>query len=459
MQPKCALCCSHAVKVCALCCIAVRSAKVYALCVVQLGQPRCVLLQSGQSRCVLYCSQVSQGVCFVCCIAVQLGSQVSGGVCYCNHAVVSVKACAVLLPSCSQWRCVVCCIAVMSPKVCCVILQSCNQWRHVLYCSQVSECMWCALYCSQVSEGVWCVLYCSHAVRSMKVCGVLQSCSQWRHVVCVALQSVKACCVCCIAVMHVVCMFRWWRRTVMASFCSSHRWTSRWQATGTSWSLMRASSSRSSHQTLLCKRPISHGCLSQNSGACAQIQGAVCTWPTGNTASMYCPTHRTPNLKDFWRAWSQLALWSQLLLPSISTRQLFWWATQAHKFTEVHLCKCVRKASLLAETAYTFRSCERVSFHPLDGSCDLWIKCFKKGSNSTFWSPFVQFDLLAVATYGREPIITMQMALSVLIRFVCRHPFCENPVSELLNAAFQWKLWMGWGWWFAGKIRCVCGCT
>ena len=79
--------------------------------------------------------------------------------------------------------------------------------------------------------------------------------------------------------------------------------------------------------------------------------------------------HYMPNLRELWRAWSELLLWSQLLC---------WWANQAHKCTEVRLCKPVsggRKTQRSCRSCIdALGRCEWFPFHPLDGKWDLWIK-------------------------------------------------------------------------------------
>ena len=86
--------------------------------------------------------------------------------------------------------------------------------------------------------------------------------------------------------------------------------------------------------------------------------------------------HHLPNLRELWRAWSQLVLWSQLLCR---------WANQAHKCTEVRVCKSVsggRKTPRCCRNCIdTLGSCEWFPFHPLDGKWDLWTK----GSNNIYF--------------------------------------------------------------------------
>ena len=95
--------------------------------------------------------------------------------------------------------------------------------------------------------------------------------------------------------------------------------------------------------------------------------------------------HYMPNLRELWRAWSELLLWSQLLC---------WWANQAHKCTEVRLCKPVlggRKTQRSCRNCIdALGRCEWFPFHPLDGKWDLWIK----GSKNIYFIHLCIIDLL-----------------------------------------------------------------
>ena len=140
-----------------------------------------------QSRCGLYCSHATKV-----CVVLQSCSE---GVCfvlYCSQ--VSQGVCFVC---CAVGSAKVCFIAVRSVKVC-AVLQS-GQPRCVLcvlYCSAVGQSgqWWCVLLqsCSRISQGMCCFIA---VMQSVKVCCVLYCSHVTEGVLCyfAVMQSVKAC--------------------------------------------------------------------------------------------------------------------------------------------------------------------------------------------------------------------------------------------------------------------------
>ena len=76
--------------------------------------------------------------------------------------------------------------------------------------------------------------------------------------------------------------------------------------------------------------------------------------------------HHMPNLRELWRAWSQLVFWSLLLCQS------------PHKCAWVHLCKSM-SGGHKTQCSYrncidTLARCEWFPVHLLDRRWDPWIK-------------------------------------------------------------------------------------